>query len=256
MGAVWLTTLSSRDVRDLQAGFMQWLAPFLKTGDAVTQQIGSLGQNLKTLDELEEENAKLRIQIRELRATNQLLRDIEAENNKLRAALDYRERSVFRLLPARVISRDTSTWWNMVTINRGFEDGLESDMPVLTESGLVGKTTTVSKNTAKVLLISDESCRVAARVEGTPEQGIVSGIRPSERQVDGFLQMTFLPKSANLQAGQKVYTAGVTGAVFPSGILIGTVEAFRVRALDGQAILSPAVDLSNVEDVFVVVESK
>ncbi|GAB4171580.1 MAG: hypothetical protein Fur0032_10860 [Terrimicrobiaceae bacterium] len=256
VGAVALSTLGSRDAQQLQGGFMGWLAPFLETGDAVSRQISSMGQSLKTLDQLEEENAKLLLQVRELRATNQLLRDMESENNKLRAALDYRERSVFHLLPARVISRDASTWWNIVTINRGFEDGIESDMPVLTEVGLVGKTTTVSKNTAKVVLISDESCRVAARVEGTPEQGIASGFRPADRQTEGALQLAFLPKKANLQPGQKVYSAGVSGAVFPSGILIGTVESFRARALDGQAILTPAVDLSTIEDVFVLIGTK
>ena len=50
-------------------------------------------------------------------------------------------------------------------------------MPVVTDEGLVGKTTTVSENISIVLLVSDENCRVAASVEGTREQGIVSGER-------------------------------------------------------------------------------
>ncbi|PYL44584.1 MAG: rod shape-determining protein MreC, partial [Verrucomicrobia bacterium] len=62
-------------------------------------------------------------------------------------------------------------------------------------------------------------------------------------------------KQANLQAGQKAYTSGV-GGVFPPGLLIGTVKEFRVRELDGQAQLTPAVDLTKLEDVFVVVGRK
>ena len=46
-------------------------------------------------------------------------------------------------------------------------------MPVLTEEGLVGKTTVVAEHISTVVLISDENCRVAATVEGTREQGIV-----------------------------------------------------------------------------------
>jgi rod shape-determining protein MreC len=127
-------------------------------------------------------------------------------------------------------------------------------MPVATDEGLIGKITTVSDSVSIVLLVSDENCRVAAKVEGSREQGIVSG----ERVTTGltpFLNLNFLSKQADLKPGQKVYTSGV-GGVFPSGLLIGVVKTFRVRELDGQAQLTPAVDLSHLEDVFVVTGRK
>ena len=157
---------------------------------------------------------------------------------------------MFKLIAAEIIARDSSTWWRTVSINRGRRDGLETDMPVVTDEGLVGKTTTVSDAISIVLLVSDESCRVAASIEGSREQGIVSG----ERVTTGMtpvLDLNFLSKQADLKPGQKVYTSGV-GGVFPSGLLIGVVKSFRVRELDGQAQLTPAVDLSHLEDVFVV----
>lgn len=254
--AVFLSTLGSGVVQKLQGGFFGILSPFFKTGSAVTSEIGSVGQKLKTLDELKAENAKLTTENKELRATNLILRDMEAENNKLKDALAYQKNSVFKLVPARVIAREASTWWNIVRINRGFEDGIEENQPVLTDLGLVGKTTTVGKNMSTVLLITDESCRVAAKVEGTRESGIISGLRLQESTGVGELQLNFLTKLAGLQPGQKIYTAGVSNGVFPSGILLGTVKSFKVRSLDGQAIAEPAVDLSSVEDVFVVVGAK
>ena len=254
--AVAISALGSNTMQKLQSGFLGLVSPFLKTGSAVQQQIGAVGQGLKTLDQLEEENGKLTTENKDLKTTNQILRDIEAENNKLRAALEYKQRSVFKLIPARVISRDASTWWNTVKINRGFEDGIDSDEPVLTDVGLVGKTTTVGKNEAIVLLVTDEICKVAAKAEGSREQGILSGQRIQDSGTSGEMQLNFLSKTANLQAGQKIYTAGVSGGVFPSGILLGTVKSFKARALDGQAIVEPALDLSSVEDVFVVVGAK
>jgi len=256
VAAVLLSTLGAGVAGKLQQGFLGLISPFVKTGSAVQNQLGAMGKGLKTLDQLEEENKNLTTENKELRATNQILRDLEAENNKLRSALQYRARSVFKLVPARIISRDASTWWNTVKINRGFEDGIEADEPVLTDFGLVGKTTTVAKNESIVLLVTDESCKVAAKVEGTREQGILNGQRIQKSAANGELQLNFLSKSADLQPGKKIYTAGVSGGVFPSGILIGSVKSFQSRSLDGQAIVDPAVDLSSVEDVFVVVGAK
>ena len=150
---------------------------------------------LKSLDQLERENANLQVENRELRATNQGLRDAENEVNRFRHALNYRERSVFKLIAAEIVARDSSTWWRTVTINRGKRDGIEIDMPVATDEGLIGKITTVSDSVSVVLLVSDENCRVAAKVEGSREQGIVSG----ERVTTGLtplLNLNFLVKTS------------------------------------------------------------
>ncbi len=258
--AILLSTMGGGVMRGLQAGFLSVISPFLKTGTAVQEQIGNVGKGLKTLEQLDEDNRRLTVENRELRAMNQILRDTEADNNKLRAALEYRKASVFKLVAARVIARDASTWWNRVTINRGFEDGLESDQPVLTDVGLIGKTTTVTKNESIVLLITDETCRVASKAEGSQHPGILSGVRLQEKTGAGELQLNFLPKTADLQPGQRIFTVGVSRGsatgVFPSGILIGTVKNFQARTLDGQALVEPVVDLAAVEDVFVVVGAK
>ena len=237
-----------------KSGVYQLLAPFFTGGSGLKKQLTSVRTGLKSLDQLEHENAGLQVENRELRATNQGLRDAENEVNRLRHALNYRERSVFKLIAAETVARDSSTWWRTVTINRGKRDGIEIDMPVATDEGLIGKITTVSDSVSIVLLVSDENCRIAAKVEGSREQGIVSG----ERVTSGltpFLNLNFLSKQADLKPGQKVYTSGV-GGVFPSGLLIGVVKTFRVRELDGQAQLTPAVDLSHLEDVFVVTGRK
>jgi len=240
--------------RKFQANIYQMLSPFFSTGSSVQKQITSVRTGLKSLEDLEKENAALNVDNRQLRATNQALRDVEHEVNRLRHALNYRERSVFKLIPAEIVTRDASTWWHTVTINRGKEDHIEPDMPVVTDEGLVGKTTTVSNTISVVLLTTDENCKVAASVEGSREQGIVSGERVSGGLAP-LIDLNFLTKQANLQPGQKTYTSGV-GGVFPSGLLLGTVKTFKVRELDGQAKLAPAVDLSHLEDVFVVTGRK
>ena len=245
-----LFALGPAGTRKVQSNFQGFITPFLTTGWRLERTITAVRGGLKTLDQLETENKQLVVHNKELQAVNSTLRDLEAENNRLRHALQYRERATFDLVPARIIARDPSSWWNTVKIDRGFADGLESDMPVLTEDGLVGKTTTVAKNAATVLILSDETCRVAGNIEGTRDQGIVSGERASGIGMP-LISMRFLSKMANLKPGQKIYSSGV-GGVYPSGILIGVVREFKVKELEGSATLVPAVDLTTLEDVFVV----
>src|SRR5437867_7220021 len=147
----YLLSFDTAGTRKLQAGVYQLLAPFLTTGSGLQKQITSVRSGLKSLQDLEAENNSLRVENRSLRATNQALRDVEHEVNRLRHALNYRERSVFKLIAAEVITRDSSTWWRTVTINRGKRDGVEPDTPVVTDEGLIGKTTSVSDSISVVL---------------------------------------------------------------------------------------------------------
>src|SRR5437870_11633008 len=246
----YFLSFGSETTQKFKAGVYQLLAPFLTSGSGLKKQITSVRSGLKSLDQLEHENSALQVENRELRATNQGLRDVEHEVNRLRHALNYRERSVFKLIAAEIVARDSSTWWRTVTINRGKKDGIEIDMAVVTAEGLVGKITTVSDSISVVLLVSDENCRVAASMEGSREQGIVSGERVTTG-LSPLLDLNFLSKQADLKPGQKVYTSGV-GGVFPSGLLIGVVKSVRVRELDGRAELTPSVDVLDSEVVFIV----
>jgi rod shape-determining protein MreC len=241
-------------VRRSQEALLSVLTPFLRSGSALERKFTAFREGLKTLEALENECRSLRTINRELSATNQIFRGLEAENNRLRNALGYRERAIFQLMPARIVGRDVSTWFSQVVIDRGSEDGLKRDMPVLTEDGLVGKTTVVSEHSAVVVLMSDENCKVATMVEGSREQGIVRGERASTGTMPAA-SLFFLSKQAALKPGQRVMTSGV-GGVFPAGILVGVVQEFRVRELDGYATLVPAVDLTTLQDVFVVISQQ
>jgi rod shape-determining protein MreC len=247
--------LSPHNMRRVQAGFLGVISPFLKTGSTMEKKYQDFREGLKKLEQLESENQRLMIANKELSATNQTLRGLETENNRLRGSLNYRERAVFKLMPARIVARDASTWYNKVVIDRGSADGVKDDQPVLTDLGLVGKTAVVAEHSATVVLISDETCRVAAKVEGTQEQGIIKGERTSSGSRPS-IGLNFLTKQAKIAPGANIYTSGV-GGVFPSGVLVGQVKEFKMRELDGHATVVPAVDLTTLEDVFVVVgESK
>src|SRR3954467_10396975 len=204
-GTFWFFSNVRRTQR-VQAGFLGAISPFLKQGSSLQKYYTAKRDGLKRLDELEKEVDLLRTQNKELSATNQALRGVEAEKNSLKRALGYREDAVFQLMPARIIARDPSTWWQKVTIDRGSEELIEADQAVLTEAGLVGKTTSaISAHSAQVILITDENCRVSARIEGSREQGIVQGDRVVKGGTPG-IGLGFLSKQASLEKGRNVYT--------------------------------------------------
>ena len=247
---VVLFAFTPRNTEMMQARFLGVIAPLLRNGSTLQRQIIGFREGMKKLNELDAENKELRIELSELRATDQTLQGLAAENNQLRRALQFRERSAFKLVAARIIARDAATWWSTIKVDKGFNDGVEPDQPVLTEDGLVGKTTVVAGNACTILLISDENCGVAATVEGTRERGIVRGTRTSTATAPE-LTLGLLSKQANLKPGQKVYSSGL-GGVFPSGVLIGEVRSFQVLPLEGSADIIPSVDLTTIEDVFIV----
>lgn len=247
-------SLNPRNTIKVQTFFLGMVSPFFRNGSSMQKQIVDYRKKLKTLLELEAENNQLRIENRSLKAQNEHLADVEQENTRLKNALGYAERSPFQLIPARVIARDAGSWWSTIKIDRGFDDGVDPDMPVITEDGLVGKTTVVAKNISTVILIADENCKVAAIVEGSREQGIVMGSRTSTTSIPE-ISLNMLSKNADLKPGQKVFTSGV-GGVYPAAVQIGVIKDFRVRELEGRATIIPSVDLTTLQDVFIVVGSK
>src|SRR5213595_3169765 len=105
----YFMSLNAESTSKLQARFYQLISPFLGSGSNLQKQITGVRSKMETLEEVERDNASLKVENRSLKATNQSLRDVEHEVNRLRAALNYRERSLFKLVPAEIVTRDAST---------------------------------------------------------------------------------------------------------------------------------------------------
>src|SRR4051794_26502110 len=129
----------------MQGSLFQMVRPILQTGASMQAEIGGVRGGLKRLDELERENRRLRLENEQLRTTNVMLRGLEDRVNRLTKALAFREQSPFQLIAAHIVSRENATWWSSCVIDRGNADGVATDMAVVTENGLVGKVTTVSR---------------------------------------------------------------------------------------------------------------
>lgn len=156
------------------------------------------------------------------------------------------------MVAARVIRRNPTTWWQTVEIDAGSDRGIGVELAVLSNEGLVGKIERVDRGGERstVLLLTDEKCLVSARVEGSPEVGIISGQRGG---FDGnpMLRLRFLSPNASLRPGQRVFTTG-RGGLFQPNILLGTIESVEKGALESEALVRPSVNFADLGAVFVV----
>lgn len=217
---------------------------------------------LQTLQEAQAEVKKLRDENDRLAMEVAVQHDLSRENDRLREMLGFKTESQFSLLPCRVVSRDPSSWWNTVQINRGWYDNknLDKDMPVVSPRGVVGKTGVVGKNVTDVILLVDENCKIAASIQGSNVQGIVVG-NGNYQEGRPRARMKFIDRNANIAVGELVYTSGL-GGVFPQGLLIGTIAEVPPLSsttnfgLYKEAIIDPAVDLRQLEELFIVVGAK
>jgi len=138
-----------------------------------------------------------------------------------------------------------------VQIDLGSRDGIQTNMPVLTADGLIGRISTVSYLNSQVVLIGDHDCRVSALVENaTHDMGVLSASGPHE---SSLVELSYLSSTANLKSGQNVITSGL-GGVFPKGIPIGKiVDAQTVEyGLATEARVKLNANLGALEEVWVL----
>jgi rod shape-determining protein MreC len=176
LGYVFLL-LKPTAVRNIQNKVMMVLSPFIKAGAVTETEVKHAVETPVDINSLRRDNEVLQQKVERLSIFAQKYEQLLEENNKFRAMLNYRKETPFKLTAARVLRRSASNWWTTVILDKGSMDGIGTDCPVITDVGLVGKTGKVALHTAEVLLLTDEECRVAARVEGTQAKGILTGER-------------------------------------------------------------------------------
>jgi rod shape-determining protein MreC len=147
--------------------------------------------------------------------------------------------------------RDPANWWRTVQIDLGSRDGIQTNQPVLTAEGLVGRVSAVSYVSSQVVLVGDQNCRVSAMVENaTHDMGVLTPGGPLD---SSLVQLGYLASSANLKPGQDVLTSGL-GGIFPRGIPIGKIVDVQTveYGLATEASVKLNANLGALEQVWVM----
>ena len=189
---------------------------------------------------------RLRAEVAALRLSQMRQDELEAENGRLRALVDLRDRLAVPTIGAEVVAREWNGFTRGLTINRGRASRLERLAPVIVIRGVVGRVVEIRQSSAVIQLVTDPASSIGGVVNRTRAQGLVEGV------AGGRLRLKLAAREEGVTPGDLVSTSGV-GGLFPKGIPLGRVT--RVRAPTGLfriVDLEPAVDPATVEEVLVL----
>ena len=205
------------------------------------QENQSLKQKIDTIHELE-------VQLSELKRDNQKMK----ETLKLQDTLND-----YTLVNATVIARNPDTWRDVITINKGSNDGIQPQMSVMSDNGLVGKVMDVNPTSARVALLSNADntlVRVAAMIQN--EKETIYGTITGYDDKTNMLVMSQIQATQDIKVGDKVVTSGL-GGISPNSLYIGTVEEVAMDrfGLYKEVKIRPAADTNDVRYVTVVIRT-
>lgn len=212
-------------------------------------------ESISNLTNTYQENQTLKQKVETIYELEVQLNDLKKDNEKMKEALKLQDTlNDYTLINATVIARNPDTWRDIVTINKGSNDGLTPQMSVMSDNGLVGKILDVNPTSARVALLSNNDhtlVRVAAMIQGEKES--IYGTLTGYDHEKNILIMSQIQATQEIKVGDKVVTSGL-GGVSPSSLYIGTVEEVAMDrfGLYKEVRIKPAADTNDVRYVTVV----
>jgi rod shape-determining protein MreC len=200
-----------------------------------------------------QENQLMKKKVTQLESTARENEEIKRENERLKKLLDFKTAVAptvgFHVTGAAVIGRDPGNWFGILTINKGADQGIQPNMAVINDQGLVGRIASVSGNTAEVLLITDPRSGVSALIQESRAPGMVEGVASYPGQV----RMVHIPVGTEINREQVVVSSGF-GSMYPKGIPIGLTQdsGREPSGLFSSAVIVPFVNFNSIEEVMVV----
>jgi rod shape-determining protein MreC len=211
-------------VASLRAVAMDTLAPILRTLASPVHGVRNWMDDKASLLSAHEDNQRLRAENDTLRAWETLAHAVQAENDALRALANYTPVTDMHYVTARVIAQSPSAYAGTLMIDAGSAQGLGMLMPVIDETGLIGRLIEVGTHSARVQLISDPGSRIPIVIATSRQQAILAGTG------EALLHLTFITGNTDtIRLGDPVMTTA-QGGLIPESIMVGTV--FR-RDQDG-----------------------
>lgn len=232
------------------------------TNQVVSVPANGIGKSVDALTDLintYQENKALKAQLDDLAQTKVQAQTLKEENKNLKKELNLAGTLTdYTTLNASVLSRNPDNWQNSLVINKGALAGLKKNMPVMSESGIIGRISEVNKTNAKVELVSSTGrnsngfAAVVNTKDGKQVNGIMTGYNSDKKQ----LKLGQIKTDTAIAKGDKVVTSGL-GGLTPKGLYLGKVASVKKDdyGLALTVYVTPAADLNNLTVVTVIKRS-
>lgn len=230
------------------------LTPFRSASSSLVRKVERYYDYIFKYESLQAENQALKAKIISMeegvRSADSLQRENERLHQLLGLSADHED---YHFASAYIISWVDSNWKSAFTIGKGTSSGIQEGMVAVTEYGqVVGLVTAAGPNWATVTTVLDSALSISATVASTGYNGVVEGALATGSE--GQLRMNYLPTDSVLRNNDQVLTTGST--VYPRGLIIGyiTDANFDQTGVAKYALLKPAADLDDLEQIFIITE--
>lgn len=245
-----LITAGNTSVGNLFTGLI-----FVPVQQAIAGFLGTAEENLpsaKSLEELEKENQELQEENRKLNDMLAEYYDLKKENEELYQFYDIKkENQDFHLLPASVTGIDPNENFYGFILDKGKNDGVNTNDPVMLRGGLIGRVCEVNEKSCKVSGILSPSVQVGCVDKKTGDTGIITG--SASYCDEGFAVMKNISAQNHIQKGDLIVTSGY-GGLYPRNVRIGTVKEIITDEYTGNpmAVIKPFEDLRKINSAAIV----
>lgn len=193
------------------------------------------------------ENRQLRDMFHEQMFKNNMLREELKKFRRVETLVAKSPQPVQEnAIVASVVGWDATNIARTAVVNRGMDDGVKEGMVVLNHLGLVGRIVTVTKHSARTLLITDARSAADAYVQRTRARCTVVG------QNRKTCEIKYLPVKDDVKPGDVLISSGL-GGIFPRGLQLGRITLLEAGSskLFFKAELLPSADIDHLEEVII-----
>lgn len=233
-----------------------FITPMQKGINTIGKAINNRIRNFTDINSLLEENERLQSELNQLKYENQMIQQDNNELEMYRALYDLDQKYItYPKVAARIISRESNSYYNVFTIDKGEEDGILVDQNVLAGNGLVGLVTEVFATSAKVRAIIDDNSFLSGMFLKSTDTCMVNG--NLQHLKDGYIDVSMISLNAEIEENAEVVTSHISDK-YHQGILVGYAVNIEVDSsnLARKAKLIPAVDFEHLDTVLIITEVK
>ncbi len=230
--------------------------PFRSASHSISRSVEDTLDKFTHSDEYFKENQRLKEEIGELNRQLTEYESLKAEVEELRELVSIKEEHEdFEYTQScDVIGYTTNDPFMSFIIDKGSEEGITPDCPVVTAEGLVGITVNVSDHSTTVRTILSPDLSVAAvNSASNKDMGIIEGnIEDAQK---GNTALIHINKDNKLKKGDLIITSGISG-LFPKDYSIGKVKSVSPDAsgISDCAVIEPCCDITKLSSVYVITD--